>query len=214
MPVSIDQLRREYLKGGLERDNLSDNPIEQFNIWLQQAVDAELPDATAMTVSTVAADGQPSVRMVLLKGVDDGGFVFYTNYESRKARELGENPKVALHFPWHPLERQVKVCGTAEKVSAAQSLAYFVSRPRESQLAAWASEQSRPMSSRQALMGQFEAMKRKFAQGEIPLPDRWGGFRVVPHEVEFWQGGANRLHDRFRYSRKGDQNWSIERLAP
>ena len=212
--MDLESLRRDYLKGGLNRDDLNDDPIEQFQHWLKQAVDADLPDPTAMTVATVGPDGQPSQRIVLLKGVDAGRFVFYTNYESRKAGELDANPRVSLHFPWHALERQVKVCGIATKVPTATSLAYFLSRPRDSQLAAWASDQSRPMSSRQALMSQFEAMKRKFSTGEIPLPDRWGGYSVVPHEMEFWQGGANRLHDRFRYELDSQGNWQIDRLAP
>ena len=212
--MDLESLRRDYLKGGLNRDDLNDDPIEQFQHWLKQAVDADLPDPTAMTVATVGPDGQPSQRIVLLKGVDAGRFVFYTNYESRKAGELDANPRVSLHFPWHALERQVKVCGTATKVATATSLAYFLSRPRDSQLAAWASDQSRPMSSRQALMSQFEAMKRKFSTGEIPLPDRWGGYSVGPHEMEFWQGGANRLHDRFRYELDSQGNWQIDRLAP
>ncbi|WP_372795931.1 pyridoxamine 5'-phosphate oxidase, partial [Pontiella sp.] len=140
-------------------------------------------------------------------------FVFYTNYESRKAQDIAHNARVSLHFPWHALERQVKVCGTAERVSLADSLKYFSSRPQESQLAAWASAQSRPISSRQLLMKQFYAMKEKFKEGKIPLPDFWGGYRVKPQVIEFWQGGAHRLHDRFQYTRT-DDDWSIERLAP
>lgn len=210
---NIDQVRRDYVQGGLRRRDLHDDPIEQFNRWLKQTIDAELKDPTAMTVATVNAEGQPSQRIVLLKQVDSAGFVFYTNYESRKAQDIAVNPRVSLHFPWHPLERQVRVCGVAEKVSAAESLKYFASRPQESQLAAWASAQSRPVSSRQLLMQQFTAMKSKFQQGRIPLPDFWGGYRVVPSTIEFWQGGVHRLHDRFRYTRTAD-GWSIERLAP
>ena len=212
--MKIDQVRRDYVRGGLRKNDLNANPIEQFNTWLSHAVEAELADPTAMTVATVSANGQPSQRIVLLKQVDDDGFVFYTNYGSRKATELEGNPKVSLHFPWHTLERQVKIGGTASKVPTATSLAYFLSRPKESQLAAWASEQSRPMSSRRALMAQFESMKRKFADGQIPLPDAWGGYCVVPHEIEFWQGGASRLHDRFRYRKNNGGTWDIERLAP
>lgn len=212
--MDIDHLRREYLKGGLHRENLLDEPIAQFKVWLKQAIDAGMDDPTAMTVATVSADGQPSQRIVLLKHVDERGFVFYTNFGSRKARELGENPKVSIHFPWHAMERQVKVCGVAEKISTAESLKYFISRPKESQLAAWASEQSRPVSSRQLLMQQFNAMKDKFSKGEVPLPDFWGGFRIKPHQIEFWQGGANRLHDRFEYTQDETGDWNIERLAP
>lgn len=212
--MDLEDVRREYLKGGLQQENLADQPIEQFERWLQQSIDAKLQDPTAMTVATVDADGQPSQRIVLLKHLDEKGFVFYTNYGSRKSQDIGSNNKVSLHFPWHMLERQVKVCGVAERVPKAESLAYFLSRPKESQLAAWASEQSRPVSSRQLLMQQFNAMKDKFAKGEVPLPDFWGGYRVVPTRIEFWQGGANRLHDRFEYKRQADGRWSIERLAP
>ncbi|MBU3070186.1 pyridoxamine 5'-phosphate oxidase [Aestuariicella sp. G3-2] len=215
--MDIDQVRRDYLQGGLQRGDLAADPIEQFELWLKQAIDAGMQDPTAMTVATVNAEGQPSQRIVLLKQVDAKGFVFYTNYESHKAQDIALNPLVSLHFPWHALERQVKICGRAEKVSAAESLKYFSSRPEESQLAAWASAQSRPVSSRQLLMQQFNAMKEKFKQGKIPLPDFWGGYRVVPSSIEFWQGGANRLHDRFQYTRTetdGQSDWLIERLAP
>jgi len=212
--LSIDQVRREYLQGGLNRDQLKDCPIAQFEHWLKQAVDAGLKDPTAMTVATVDAEGQPSQRIVLLKGVSKEGFVFYTNYGSRKAQEISQNPRVSLHFPWHALERQVKVAGRAEKVSQQESLKYFLSRPEESQLAAWASEQSRPVSSRQLLMQQFASMKEKFTAGKIPLPDFWGGYRIVPERIEFWQGGANRLHDRFEYRKAEEGSWNIRRLAP
>lgn len=213
--MDLQNLRREYLRGGLERDDLDDDPIAQFKIWLQQAIELQVADPTAMTVATVDAQGQPSQRIVLLKQVDEAGFVFYTNLGSRKARELAANPRISLHFPWYAIDRQVKLGGVAERVSSAAVLAYFLSRPRDSQLAAWASEQSRPVSSRALLMQQFEAMKRRFSAGEVPLPDGWGGYRVVPHEMEFWQGGASRLHDRFHYTRRGDgSGWDIARLAP
>lgn len=213
--MQLENFRREYLQGGLKREDLKADPVVQFEEWLKQAIDAGMKDPTAMTVATVDANGQPSQRIVLLKHVDQQGFVFYTNYESHKAQDLAQNPLISLHFPWHALERQVKICGRAEKVSAAESLQYFSSRPEESQLAAWASAQSRPVSSRQLLMQQFNAMKEKFKQGKIPLPDFWGGFRVVPSSIEFWQGGANRLHDRFQYSRDDREGeWQIQRLAP
>jgi len=212
--MDIDQLRREYLQGGLQLSELAPNPIDQFQHWLKQAVDAQLRDPTAMTVATVSADGQPSQRIVLLKGVDDNGFVFYTNYGSKKATDIAANNKVSLHFPWHELERQVKVCGVAQKVSTAQSMKYFLSRPKESQLAAWASQQSRPISSRQLLMQQFQSMKDKFVKGDIPVPDFWGGFLIVPQQIEFWQGGANRLHDRFQYTANDANGWDIQQLAP
>lgn len=212
--MDLESLRREYLKGGLHRKDLAADPFDQFDLWMQQAIELELTDANAMTVATVGADGQPSQRIVLLKHVDKSGFVFYTNYGSRKARELADNPKISLHFPWHTIERQVKVCGSATKISTAESLKYFLSRPQDSQVAALASRQSSVLSSRTVLMNQFESLKQKFQAGEIPLPDFWGGFRVEATEIEFWQGGAKRLHDRFRYRREADNTWQIDRLAP
>lgn len=211
--MKLEDLRRDYLMGGLELADLAADPIAQFELWLQQAIELQLKDPTAMTVATVDASGQPSQRIVLLKQVDGEGFVFYTNFGSRKAQELLHNPKISLHFPWHGIERQVKVGGVAQKLSLTESARYFLSRPKESQLAAWASHQSRPVSSRQLLLQQVARMKEKFAKGEMPAPDFWGGFRVVPDEIEFWQGGANRLHDRFVYSRSGS-DWTIARLAP
>lgn len=212
--MDLESYRREYTKAGLEREDLAEDPIAQFDRWMEQAIASQLPDPNAMTIATVDATGQPSQRIVLLKNVDAKGFVFYTNLSSRKAQELKQNPKISLHFPWHLLERQVKVCGVAEQLSAAEVFKYFVSRPRDSQLGAWASHQSRPINSRALLLQQFEKMKNKFAQGEIPLPDFWGGFRVKPHQIEFWQGGAARLHDRFQYNLTGDGRWVIERLEP
>ena len=213
MTVDLEQLRRDYTEGGLRRSDLADHPIDQFQVWMKQAVDAELRDPNAMTVATCGNDGQPTQRIVLLKQVSHDGFVFFTNYGSNKAKAISENSRVSLHFPWHMLERQVKITGRAEKLSKADSFRYFSSRPRDSQLAAWASEQSSPVSSRSLLMQQFARMKEKFSEGEIPLPDFWGGFRVVPDSVEFWQGGGSRLHDRFMYRRDGD-GWVIRRLAP
>jgi pyridoxamine 5'-phosphate oxidase len=212
--MDIKNFRREYVQGGLRRDDLHDNPLTQFETWLNQVVESDLIDPTAMVVSTVSAEGQPSQRIVLLKHLDDDGFVFYTNYGSRKADEIAENNRVSLLFPWNALERQVKVCGRAEKISAAESLKYFLSRPRDSQLAAWASDQSRKISSRDFLMTQLAHMKEKFSEGEVPLPDFWGGIRVRPHEIEFWQGGEHRLHDRFEYRLQGDGEWEVQRLAP
>lgn len=214
MNLNLENLRREYLRDGLRRDQLASDPIEQFERWMAQMVAAEISDPNAMTIATVDASGQPSQRIVLLKGLDQRGFVFYTNLRSHKAQDLKQNSKISLHFPWHCLERQVKVCGVAQQMTAAESLKYFLSRPRESQLAAWASNQSRPISSRAMLMQQFEAMKNKFSKGEIPLPDFWGGFRVKPQQIEFWQGGAHRLHDRFQYTRQADDSWEIARLEP
>jgi pyridoxamine 5'-phosphate oxidase len=212
--MALDQIRREYLQGGLRRDDLPADPLVLFETWQKQAIACGLADPTAMVVATVADDGQPSQRLVLLKQCDARGFVFYTNYGSRKAREIAGNAHVSLLFPWHGMERQVRVAGSAEKISAAESLKYFLSRPRDSQLAAWASEQSAPLASRAMLMAQLERMKEKFAQGTVPLPDFWGGIRVYPREIEFWQGGANRLHDRFQYTRQDGDSWRIQRLAP
>lgn len=212
--MDLQSLRREYLKGGLHRQDLAPDPLDQFAVWMQQAIDLEITDATAMTVATVAADGQPSQRIVLLKHVDSSGFVFYTNYASRKAQELAGNPKISLHFPWHSIERQVKVGGTASKIPFAESMQYFLSRPKDSQLAALASRQSSVLTSRTVLLNQFESLKQKFQAGAVPVPDFWGGYRVVPAEIEFWQGGASRLHDRFRYQRLADSSWQLDRLAP
>jgi len=211
--MDLESLRREYLRGGLHREDLADDPFDQFSRWMQQAIDLQFSDPTAMTVATVSPEGQPSQRVVLLKHFDKRGFVFYTNYRSRKARDLDANPRISLHFPWHDIDRQVKVCGEAEKLSMAESLKYFLTRPRDSQIAAHASSQSSVLSSRSVLLNQFESLKQKFQGGDIPLPDFWGGYRVVPHEIEFWQGGARRLHDRFRYLRDAD-GWKIDRLAP
>lgn len=211
--MKIDAIRRSYTKDKLDLDKLNADPIAQFELWLKDAIAAELPDPTAMCVASVDSNGQPSQRLVLLKDVNTAGFTFYTNLGSRKASELSENPKVCLHFPWHPLERQVIVYGTAERVSNMQVMQYFLSRPKESQLAAWASEQSRPISTRQALMQKFAEIKHKFEHGEVPLPSFWGGFLVRPHQIEFWQGGEHRLHDRFMY-KKSESGWQIERLCP
>ncbi|NQV70311.1 MAG: pyridoxamine 5'-phosphate oxidase [Pseudohongiella sp.] len=212
--MDLESLRREYLHGGLNREDLALDPFDQFGKWMQQAIDLKIADPTAMTVATVAENGQPSQRIVLLKHFDEDGFVFYTNYGSRKAQDLEHNAKISLHFPWHTIDRQVKVCGEATKISTAESLKYFISRPKDSQLAAIASAQSTVLTSRTVLLNQFEAMKQKFQAGEIPFPDFWGGYRVKAREIEFWQGGAKRLHDRFRYLQGADGEWTIDRLAP
>lgn len=211
---SLADIRREYSLQGLSREDLHENPLLQFERWLQDAIDAKLPDPTAMTVATVDSKGQPSQRIVLLKDMDDKGFVFYTNLESRKAKELADNPNICLHFPWHFIERQVRVNGRVEKLSTLEVSKYFLSRPKESQLAAWASAQSRPISTRKMLLAKFQEVKNKFADGDVTLPAFWGGYRVIPHEIEFWQGGEHRLHDRFEYRKDSDSNWSISRLMP
>lgn len=211
--MELSDIRREYSKGGLRSKDLKADPIDQFNLWLQQAIDAKLTDPTAMTVATVNSDGQPSQRIVLLKHVDKAGFVFYTNLGSRKAEDINENSKVSLHFPWHPIERQVAITGTAEKLTAMENMKYFSTRPKESQLAAWASKQSSRISTRGVLEGKFLELKNKFAKGEIPVPSFWGGYRIRPETIEFWQGGEHRLHDRFLFTRQ-DGQWEVERLAP
>lgn len=212
--TKLADLRRDFDLGELRREQLAENPLVQFERWLGEAIACKLPDPNAMTVATVDADGQPSQRIVLLKDVSERGFVFYTNTGSRKAEELAANPKVSLHFPWHAIERQVKICGIAEPLSKREVVSYFVTRPRDSQLAAWASEQSAVISSRQVLMQKFAEIKHKFAQGEVPLPSFWGGYRVKPQQIEFWQGGTSRLHNRFVYNRLQDERWQIDRLMP
>ena len=211
--TDLTQVRREYLRGGLRRDDLTPEPMAFFRHWMDQAIKANLMDPTAVCVATVDEDGQPWQRIVLLKQFDDDGFVFFTNLESRKATHLAQNAKISMHFPWHMLERQVSVTGVAEPLSTAEVLKYFVTRPKESQIAAWASNQSSRLTARQALETKFNEMKAKFAKGEVPLPKFWGGYRVKPETVEFWQGGEHRLHDRFIYMREGD-SWEVERLAP
>lgn len=211
--MEIDQWRREYLRGGLCRADLKADPVEQFRQWLSDAVASDLSDPGAMCLAT-ADSGQPSQRIVLLKGFDERGFVFYTNLYSHKARDIAANKKVSLLFPWHSLERQVIVYGCAVQLERSESLAYFRSRPRDSQLAAWASQQSEPLESREQLQQQFDEIKSRYGEDEIPLPDFWGGYRVLPDAVEFWQGGASRLHDRFIYRAEESGRWVVERLAP
>jgi len=214
--MDISDYRREYTKGGLDEKDLSSSPFELFEKWFNQALDADIPDVSAMTLATVSANGKPTQRTVLLKMFDEKGFVFFTNYSSQKSKQIGENPNVSLLFPWTELERQIEINGTASKISTAESLKYFLSRPRGSQLGAWASEQSSPISSRQILEGQLQKMKSKFSKGDIPLPDLWGGYRVVPETIEFWQGGKDRLHDRFEYTRdkNNGSTWISKRLQP
>ena len=211
--MSLEDNRREYNFGELTRESLLDDPFAQFDLWMNQAIESQVQDPTAMSIATVNDQGQPSQRMVLLKHLDSRGFVFYTNLESRKATQIKRNNKVCLHFPWLQLDRQVIVGGSAEPLPRDEVLNYFLSRPVESQLGAWASKQSSVISSRQVLEQQFSDIKEKFSTGEIPLPDFWGGYLVVPDEIEFWQGGENRLHDRFSFERDKD-GWAINRLSP
>lgn len=207
-------LRRDYTADGLSLEQLDPSPIKQFERWLEQAVEAGLADPTAMSLATIDAEGRPWQRIVLLKGLSDNGFVFYTNHGSDKAAAMAAEPRVSLLFPWNELDRQVTVGGRAERMSMAQSATYFLSRPRESQIAAWASRQSRPVNGRALLEAEVSRLRRKFADGEVPMPDFWGGYRVHPERIEFWQGGENRLHDRFRYERGADGAWSITQLQP
>ena len=208
-------LRREYGDAGLDLPDLADDPITMFRRWLDDA--SGLHEPNAMVVASVSDEGAPSARMVLLKAVDERGFVFYTNYSSRKGGELDAHPQVALLFPWHDLQRQVRVEGTAARVGAEESAAYFATRPRGSQLGAWASPQSQPVTSREALDASYDAVAKRFGgvdgDDEVPLPPFWGGYRVTPQVVEFWQGRHGRMHDRLVYRRAG-QGWTVQRLAP
>ncbi len=204
----------QYSQRDLLEDQANPDPIEQFETWFQEAMQANEHDATAMTLATVDQEGQPSARMVLLKASNQGGFVFYTNYESRKAKELDMTQKAALVFWWGSLERQVRIEGAVEYVSKVESDEYYNSRPLGSRLGAWASPQSKVISGREELEDAYNKTKEECADGDIPRPPFWGGYRVVPHSIEFWQGRANRLHDRLRYTKQEDGRWTIERLAP
>jgi pyridoxamine 5'-phosphate oxidase len=208
------QTRVPSLDRPLCRHDLADDPFQQFAAWFAEAERAGIRYPNAMALATATPDGVPSVRMVLLRGVDERGFVFYTNYESQKGKELALNPRAALLFYWDALERQVRVSGLVERVSSAESDAYFASRPYGSQLSAWASQQSQPIDSRAALEERHAALAQAFPEGAVPRPPFWGGFRVVPDTFEFWQGRRDRLHDRFRYRRQADGHWQIERLQP
>ncbi|KAA9002040.1 pyridoxamine 5'-phosphate oxidase [Affinibrenneria salicis] len=209
----VADLRREYTRGGLRRRDLTDEPLALFERWFRQACDARLADPNAMCVATVDEQGQPYQRIVLLKHYDEKGLVFYTNLGSRKARQLAHNARISLLFPWHMLERQVIVLGTAERLPALDVLKYFHRRPKDSQIGAWVSQQSSRISARGILESKFLELKQKFQNGEVPLPDFWGGYRVTIDSMEFWQGGEHRLHDRFLYQRQPD-GWQIDRLAP
>lgn len=209
----IGALRREYTQAGLERHTLDNDPFQQFSVWFQQAVEAQVLEPNAMQLATVDAADRPAVRTVLLKSYDNSGLVFFTNYQSRKAQHIQASPQVAALLFWKELERQVEISGHAEKISSLESLRYFTTRPRGSQLGAWVSAQSAVITSRTLLEIKLEEMKRKFQSGNIPLPDFWGGYRIVPERFEFWQGRPNRLHDRFEYRRQS-QGWDIARLSP
>ena len=223
--MSLEENRREYRYGSLTRASLLGDPVAQFNLWLGDAIATDLPDPTAMSLATATPEGRPSQRMVLLKGCDTEGYVFYTNLGSRKATELAANAQVSLHFSWLTLERQVIVEGRAFPLPRNAVADYFQQRPRASQIAAWTSQQSAPIASRQALEQQYREVMQRFGEGKIPLPDFWGGYRVVPRSIEFWQGGEHRLHDRLRYERRqaagetgalgaNSDGWEMTRLSP
>ena len=215
MDSSIADLRQNYTLAGLSEADLYSDPLEQFKVWFQQALDADLIEPNAMTLATATPDGKPTARIVLLKGVSDRGFVFYTNYESQKGRQLTANPQAALVFLWDKLERQVRIEGKVEKLTAEESAEYFHSRPKGSQLGALASPQSRIIPSREVLEQKLAELEEQYSDdATIPLPSHWGGFRVIPSRVEFWQGRPSRLHDRFVYDLQTDGSWQVNRLAP
>ncbi len=213
MPMQ-GHLEPDFSRSPLLIEELESDPIVQFEKWFREAWDENYPMPHAMSLATASAEGLPTVRTVLLKGYDPHGFVFFTNYGSRKAKQISNNPQAALLFPWVRLGRQVTVAGRVEKISKSESVQYFLSRPRGSQLSAWASAQSTVISSRAILESAFATVKRRFADGEVPLPDFWGGYRVDPDSIEFWQNRKDRLHDRFLYNRGGDGAWRIDRLTP
>lgn len=210
----LSDIRREYSLGEMHSENVPDDPMDLFTSWLEVVKDSEIKDPTAMSVATVDENGQPFQRIVLLKRFGNDGFVFFTNLESRKAQHIAHNSQVSLLFPWHTLEKQVAITGIAEPLSKTEVLKYFMSRPKDSQIAAWVSKQSSPISARKALETKFSEMKAKFANGDVPLPKFWGGYIVKPKSIEFWQGGENRLHDRFIYVKSADDLWQRNRLAP
>jgi pyridoxamine 5'-phosphate oxidase len=213
--IDLASLRREYETQGLHRADLHPDPLEQFATWFSTAVNSELPDANAICLATATPDGRPSARIVLLKGFDERGFVFFTNYQSDKGRELEANRAAAFAVYWVQLERQIRVTGRAEKTSREESATYFAGRPRGSKLGAWVSHQSEVIDGRRILDARLAEMTERFAgDDDIALPPHWGGYRIVPATLEFWQGRANRLHDRFRYTRQEDDSWTIDRLAP
>lgn len=212
--MDITHFRQEYTANGLRRKDLADDPIKQFEIWFNQAIEAGVLEPNAMSLATVGNDMVPSIRTVLLKIFDHKGFVFFSNYKSKKAEQIEQNPNAALHFAWLGLERQVKIEGSIAQISKTDSLKYFLSRPKGSQIGAWVSHQSQIITSRSLLEAKFFEIKNKFLNGEVPFPDFWGGYALKPHTIEFWQGGQNRLHDRFEYKLQSDGSWTINRLAP
>ena len=212
--MDLTNLRGKYTTRGLDIKDLNKNPFMQFETWFNEAINAKLTEPNAFSLATVGADMMPSIRTVLLKIFDEKGFVFFTNYKSTKAKQIEGNPKAAALFAWLDLERQVKIEGSIEKISSTESLKYFLSRPKGSQIGAWVSHQSEVITSRSLLEQKFDEIKRKFVKGEIPFPSFWGGYIIKPIRVEFWQGGQDRLHDRFLYELQEDNTWTISRLAP
>ena len=211
--IAISSLRRDYVLRGLSESDLDPNPFRQFGRWFQDTLDAKIQEPNAMLLSTVSPEGQPRGRIMLLKEFNEHGFVFFTNYESEKGRHLAANPRVGITFSWLDLERQVVIEGTADKITREETEAYFHNRPHGSRLGAWVSNQSRVIPNREAINQRMAEMKERFGNGEVPIPPHWGGYRVVPHRIEFWQGRTNRLHDRLRY-RLDNGAWVIERLSP
>ena len=212
--MDLTQIRGKYTTKGLDIPDLDTNPFKQFEKWFQDAIEAEISEPNAMMLATVGSNMMPSVRAVLLKTFDEEGFVFFTNYKSKKAKQIEENPKASSLFSWIDMERQIKIEGSIEKISTADSLKYFLSRPKGSQIGAWVSHQSSIITSRSLLEQKFDEIKRKFVKGEVPFPDFWGGYIIKPICIEFWQGGQDRLHDRFLYEKNENNEWTIKRLAP
>lgn len=209
----VDSVEKDARRG-LRRSEMNPNPVEQFREWFEGAAAAALPLPDAITLATASADGTPSARMVLLKEFDERGFVFYTNYESRKGRELEANPRAAIVCYWVTLDRQIRITGRVSKVSRQESEAYFRTRPLDSRLSAWASGQSRVVESREVLESAMKELEEKYKDGNVPLPPYWGGYRLAPDEIEFWQNRPGRLHDRFLYTKQQDGTWLLERLSP
>ncbi|WP_204103042.1 MULTISPECIES: pyridoxamine 5'-phosphate oxidase [Spirulina sp. CCY15215] len=214
MNISLANLRQNYTRFGLREADADRDPIQQFKVWFEEAIAVQIPDANAMTLATATKEGKPTARIVLLKEFDEGGFVFYTNYNSVKGQQLQDNADAALVFLWKSLDRQIRVEGSVEKVSEEESDRYFASRPLASQLGAWASQQSQAIGDRAVLEQCFRDLELKYAQGEVPRPPHWGGFRVIPTAIEFWQGRPSRLHDRLCYHLQADGTWTRQRLAP
>lgn len=212
--LKTSQLRDKLMSQGLQSTDMQLDPIKQFELWYNETCTTDLPESSAMILATVDQYGQPLQRTVLLKSYDDKGFVFFTNYSSRKAQHIEVNNQVSLLFPWYSMGRQVKITGIAKKIPTAESLKYFLSRPRGSQIGAWASHQSNVVKNRSLLDAMFDEMKQKFEKGDIPLPSFWGGYRIEPLTLEFWQARDSRLHDRFSYSKNDAGDWAHDRLAP